>query len=360
MTPGKGNHGNPHTIPGTSKIAKVLFILKKRTMPFYNSMTGEYSTSSGLLNSASFVVAMLNEQPHIEAILEQVVDNNDIDRLVTQHQPTHVCIEALWVVPSKFSVLTQLHPTVQWIVRYHSEIPFLALEGVALEWTLEYLQHPNVTIAPNSGVLFTDLQRLALLVGGVDQIKYLPNYYPIDTLRLPHPKTDHTLDIGCFGAIRPLKNQLIQALAAVEFARLHNVPLRFHVNGSRVESGSTVLKNIRALFAGLPADYELVEHDWLDHTEFVDLVRSMDLGMQVSFTETFNIVTADFVANGVPVVASEAIRWLDPDSWADPDSVPSILEAMRRAFRGQTARRNRENLVLYNANTILTWRNYLL
>lgn len=38
----------------------------------------------------------------------------------------------------------------------------------------------------------------------------------------------------------------------------------------------------------------------------------MDMGTQVSLTETFNIVTADFMSCGVPVVVSEEVEWMSP------------------------------------------------
>ena len=36
---------------------------------------------------------------------EVVVDNNGIDKEITEYKPTHVFIEGLWVVPEKFDVL---------------------------------------------------------------------------------------------------------------------------------------------------------------------------------------------------------------------------------------------------------------
>ena len=123
---------------------KVLFILKKRQ----TSHTGYASVSSGLLNSAKFVSDMLNKNG-IESHLVEVNDNNCIDREVTKFKPTHVIIEALWVVPQKFEVLTKLHPNVQWIIRLHSDISFLANEGIAIEWIYEYLKYPNVKVSAN-------------------------------------------------------------------------------------------------------------------------------------------------------------------------------------------------------------------
>ena len=103
-----------------------------------------------------------------------------------------------------------------------------------------------------------------------------------------HYKDKNVLNIGCFGAIRPLKNQLYQAVAAIEFANSINKKLHFHVNIARVENnGDPVLKNLRNLFINNPK-HKLVEHSWLTHEDFINLVRKMDIGLQVSFTETFS------------------------------------------------------------------------
>ena len=108
---------------------KVLFILKHR-----DTYWGDYSStttlSSGLSNSAQFVCDALNLSGEITAKLVQVEDNNQIDKEVTLFRPDVCIIEAYWVVPEKFGVLIPLHPQVKWVVRNHSEIPFLAQEGI--------------------------------------------------------------------------------------------------------------------------------------------------------------------------------------------------------------------------------------
>jgi hypothetical protein len=164
-------------------IPRVLFLLKQRDVKFYDIGSGQYSTSSGLLNSATFVVEMLTKN-HVDAKLVHVIDNNCIDREITKYKPTHVVIEALWVVPDKFHVLRKLHPDVKWIVRIHSEIPFLANEGMAMEWFYRYLAHDNVIIAPNSPRTTDDLRLLAQAAHPewsnekIDsRIIWLPNYY---------------------------------------------------------------------------------------------------------------------------------------------------------------------------------------
>jgi len=96
-----------------------------------------------------------------------------------------------------------------------------------------------------------------------------------------------------------------------------------------------VLKNLRAFFDGT-GDAELVEHAWLPHAEFVRLVCSMDICMQVSFTETYNIVAADSAYHGVPIVVSPDIRWANCLYRANPNRSDDMVGTLRRAwwFRG--------------------------
>jgi hypothetical protein len=137
-------------------MTKLLFILKRREdyNPVKHSPLG---LSTGLFNSASFVVNMLNSAG-IEAAMEVAIDNNCIDRMVKQHQPTHVIIEALWVVPTKFSVLTKLHPNVKWIIRLHSEMPFMAGEGMSMDWLGEYINFPTIDIGINAPRMLSEIQ----------------------------------------------------------------------------------------------------------------------------------------------------------------------------------------------------------
>ena len=123
----------------------VLFILKRKDNYNHERDGKHVGLSTGLFNSASFVSDMLNDNG-IDSAMEVAVDNNCIDRLVSKHKPTFVVIEALWVVPQKFEVLQKLHPDVTWILRLHSEMPFMAGEGMAMNWIGEYSKIRNMRI----------------------------------------------------------------------------------------------------------------------------------------------------------------------------------------------------------------------
>ena len=134
--------------------------------------------------------------------------------------------------------------------------------------------------------------------------------------------------------------------------------MAFHINGGRIEgNGDPVLKNLRAMFASCKTA-ELVEHVWHPHAEFRSLIAGMHMVAQVSFSETFNIVAADAVAEGVPIVTSREVPWVGGYAHADPTDVQSITDAMNRAWVEEPkvrAARQRRDLAAYNRNAELEW-----
>lgn len=295
----------------------ILFILKRRE-DYDIEKHNTNGLSTGLFNSATFMVDMLIEHG-VDARLEIAIDNNCIDRLVTKHKPTHVIIEALWVVPSKFTVLTKLHPSVKWVVRLHSEMPFLAGEGMALDWIGDYSLYDNILIGVNAPRMLDEIRTYLKIKQDWsyeqvnERVFYLPNYYPQSYKAKDYQINKEYIDIGCFGAVRPLKNHILQAIAAIKFADHIGKKLNFHINVGRMEmKGEPVMNNLRSLFQHLyDQGHRLVEHEWTPREGFLELCGKMDIGLQVSFSETFNIVGADIISQGVPLVGSIEIPWID-------------------------------------------------
>ena len=343
---------------------KILFLLKRREDYNHVLHSSHLGLSTGLFNSASFMNDMLNDAG-VESHLEVVIDNNCIDREVAKHKPTHVIIEALWVVPTKFYILQKLHPNVKWIIRLHSELPFLAQEGMAMDWLGDYLSYKNVVIGVNAPRMMQELTDYATIKFGKsikEKIVYLPNFYPQEYKTKTLDKTKEYIDIGCFGAVRPLKNHMLQAVAAVKFADSIDKKVRFHINAGRIEmKGEPVLHNLRGFFAQIfDRGHELISHTWTPREGFLELCSQMDIGMQVSFSETFNIVGADLVSQGIPLVTSSEIPWHTPWFSAEPTESKQIYNCLHRTYNLAKLNTilNQYNLTRYTNKTRKIWLNY--
>jgi len=329
--------------------AKIQFITCDR-------VKDSYGITSGLFNSATFVVRFLKSQGY-NAELTPVQDSNSIDRVVTQYNPDIVVLEALWVPPAKLQELVNIarHSKRRWVIRIHSKAPFLANEGLATRWIHQYtlVEGADIIIAPNTREL-TEQLASALPCGN---FVCLPNIYnppPFNATR--GHQVRHHIDIGSFGAIRPMKNTFQQALAAIEFAESKGLTLRFHVNATRVEQkGDNVLKNLVALFES--SKHRLIQHGWYQHREFLHCAAGMDLAMQVSFSESFNIVTADCVTAGVPCVVSDDIEWMPGFLKTSPTSHKGMVKKLGWAWRWRGLAKFLQTLALsiYNIKAKLAW-----
>ena len=186
----------------------------------------------------------------------------------------------------------------------------------------------------------------------------LPNYYPMEDVYplRPYPD-DGVFNVACFGATRPMKNVLSQAAAAIAYADLNFLHLRFHVTAGRIELyGQSVWKNLVAMFNSLYPRHELVIHHWSGREEFLALCRQMDISLQVSFTESFNLVTADALTSGTPVLTSSEVPFLYP-VFADPTSVEDIVNQMDfvMANRVELQKAHLQFLETYNNESRTLW-----
>lgn len=346
---------------------RVLFILKRKEdfNPIKDSKIG---LTTGLYNSASFMNDMLISGG-VESKIVVVVDNNDIDREVSIFKPTHVIIEALWVVPTKFSVLCKIHPNVKWIIRLHSEMPFLANEGMAMDWLGDYASFPNLLIGVNSPRTVEEVKFYLGYKMGWDEttrdkrVIYLPNFYPQEYKTKSYAVIEKpTIDISCFGAVRPLKNHLMQALAAVKFATAIGKTLNFHVNSSRIEmKGDSVVRNLIGFFSHLSqTGHQLIHHEWADRAGFLEVCSQMDIAMQVSISETFNIVGADHISQGVPLVGSQEIPWIDNWFAAKTSQTEEIYKALLLTHQNPELNvvKNQKELTIYTNRTREIWLDY--
>lgn len=284
----------------------------------------------------------------------QVDSENAISDYIENYRPNYCFIEAIWVSPEKINELTSLYPNVIFIIRIHSMTPFLAVEGNAFAWIYSYSNMAkiknNFSIACNSRNMCEDIFSSYGYYPA-----YMPNiYYPNVNVSpdqfYGRQDRDKNLHIGCFGALRILKNHTQQAIWAIEFANKNKKKLYFHINVPEYEQleGSPILNNLRSIFSG--GNHILVEHDWYSHEQFLELVKTMDFGMQISFTETFNIVAADFVHCNIPIVTSKDIPFINRFHKVDLNDKSDVMWAMWWAHKGRLARVHKLNNLLLESH----------
>jgi hypothetical protein len=248
-------------------------------------------------------------------------------------------------------------------------MPFMANEGIAMDWLGDYSDAKNILIACNAPRMLDEVRSYLKIRNNwtyervKEKIIYLPNYYPVEYKHKNFNYDKECIDISCFGAIRPLKNHLIQAHAALQFVTRINKTLRFHVNAGRIEmKGEPVLNNLRGLFQQLAGiGHQMINHLWTPKEEFLNLCSSMDIGMQISFSETFNIVGADHVSQGVPFIGSEEIPWLDPKYSANPVDTRDIADKLHTTYCNPDSNifDNQATLAAYSNAIPYVWKQYL-
>jgi hypothetical protein len=269
---------------------------------------------------------------------------------------SHVVVSAPWIPTADLEQLTADHSETKFAVNCHSNLGFLQADPGAMRLVREGLELQRTTwnfqVAANS-------ERLAHWVGDTygTPCAHLPNLYHLDQTAGPNRTlfSGGTLRIGAFGATRPLKNFMTAAGAAMEIAARMRVDLEFWMSSGRNEGAGPLVNAIQQMTTGM-RHVQVVENGWQTWPQFRQTVRHMHLLLQPSYTETFNVVTADGVAEGVPSVVSDAIEWA-PDGWkARVDDVHHIAVIGQRLIGDKrAAKRGLKALRSYNQRAMRAW-----
>ncbi len=188
----------------------------------------------------------------------------------------------------------------------------------------------------------------------------LPNLYHLEGVNTPRERyTSGTLRIGAFGATRALKNLMTAAGAALQIANARRADLEFWISSGRNEGAGAVVETVRQMMTGLP-HVKLVENGWQTWPQFRQTVRHMHLLLQPSYTESFNVVTADAIAEGVPSVVSDAIDWA-PARWKAPvDDAGAIAEVGLQLLKSRRAPAlGLRALKAHNRKALASWNDFL-
>jgi glycosyltransferase involved in cell wall biosynthesis len=185
----------------------------------------------------------------------------------------------------------------------------------------------------------------------------LPNLYPISDEVQMKPVWDgfSTIKIGVFGSPRLQKNFMSAIGAAILIQRELRVNVEIHMNVDVEDINNPVTVAIGQMLQGL--EYiKLVKHEWAHWNDFIKIINDMDVLLQPSYTESFNIVTADGISVGVPSVVSSAIYWA-PDSWkAETDDCNHIAKTGIRLLTRYSLRcKGITALKKYNRKSVNHW-----
>ena len=244
---------------------------------------------------------------------------------LSHHVPvTHVVISAPWIPTVQLAPIVRQFSSTEFIVVSHSNIGFLQADPTAIEVLRSGSEleqsAPNFHIGANSDKFAT-----WWMAAYGTRMLLLPNLYPFDRIRHKPQWHGGTLRIGCFCAIRPYKNVLTAAAAALEVGvRLRVTDLEFWISSGRTEGGGNTITNaIHQMYVNLPRA-KVVASGWASWPQFLNTVGSMDIMLQPSYTESFNMVTADGISRGVTSVVGDSINWA-PSNWiSQTDSAADI------------------------------------
>ena len=293
-----------------------------------------FASWTGISHIGLCVAALTNarvlNQFGIHATVFPVKHNIDLVNSIIEynkehkHPLTHVIISAPWLSRHDMESLIKGFPDINFVIESHSNVGFLQADPHGMRLLLDALElsrrHRNIRVGGNSIRFVRWMER----VYG-QKIVYLPNLYPLSIHREKAWDGRSCIKIGIFGAIRPLKNFMTAAAAAVAIHKKLDVPVEIHMSFGGEGDGGDVGRAIVAMCHEVKG-VKLVKHPWKPWENFIENVGQMDLLLQPSYTESFNMITADGISCGVPSVVSSAITWV-PSYWqADSDDAMDVAE----------------------------------
>ncbi len=297
----------------------------------YKNFAANRNISHIGLGVAAINTAKVLRRAGIQAEVWPILSAHDLRKRLEVTPRKHVVISAPWIPGPELQSLSNDFPDTHFTVTCHSNVGFLQADRNGVKLVREIMDielgTPNVHLAGNTR-RFCDWVKAAFGA----PCEYLPNLYYLDShpVRPQQPFNGCTLRIGVFGATRPLKNLMSAAAAALEISRTLRVPLELSLSAGRTEGGGeSVIAAVKEMLQGLP-NVSLILNGWQTWPKFRQTVAHMHLLLQPSYTESFNMVTADGVAEGVPSVVSGAIDWAPHDWKANVDDVLDISRVGRR------------------------------
>lgn len=342
-----------------------MILNKERVIITYKNFPAAHNVSHIGLGVSALNTAKVLRANNVNADVWSTLGTIDLAEKIKEatffgNRPSHVIISAPWIPTLDLQMLVFNHSDIRFVVTCHSNVGFLQADPQGVKLFRDALNLEKGSLNFNAA---GNSKRFCNWINDSygSACTFLPNLYHLERdFPVSRPLYNGgVLRIGVFGAIRPLKNIMTAGGAILEIANNLHCDTEMHINGSRVEGGGTVLRSLEEMFRGIPG-VRLVINGWLQWPEFRRLVRSMHLLIQASYTESFNMVTADGAAESIPSVVSDAIDWAPKDWKAEVDDAIRMAKTAKHllgdrdaGFDGFMA------LKKFNEDGVRVWKEYL-
>lgn len=349
----------PHHVAGDLASVRCIFVIHKNEPSLPGSEAGLGIT----INNTMWTLRRHGVDAQSWAVqnFEQLCHHLENEEWRSGRKITHLVVNTpnfLW--PHDFAELAQRWPDIEFIMLAHTGLAYLCIDDHGPEKIRKLLHLERAT--HNFRVAGNNPRFEWFGIYGVRPL-LLPNLYDTNGFVDPitHRRNHDPLRIGSFGENRPWKNQSVAAMAALSIARRMNVSLELYVNGDRWSQTWPYSQARQELFDDLPWA-KLITVPWEIWSKFRQIVATMDLCIHPSFDETFCVVVADGIAEGVPSVVGNAVEWA-PRSWQtsepfDPENIASVGMSLLHS-RSAAVHAGRKALTDFTKIGVARWLAYL-
>lgn len=296
------------------------------------TLTTAHSTPGWWETKGWFVVEFLKQQG-ISAAAARLTSRSvsTVADIIRKLNPRIVVNRAMVVSCEGIKELSDMFPGTRFVTVCHSSIGDL---GRSKTWLSEVSKGLRATERDN--VYFASLDErnpFAQFASEPSRTMWFPNVVKCPESRPVLNREEPVVSL--ISASRDLKNLSTQLVGFAIAAKKKPMRLAVSILGDRPQWLEEFTQTL-----GVDATFR-PWGDWHDYTKFV--AENVDVGLQVSFTESFNFVGVEHLMIGKPVLGSSALRYL-PAGWqADPNDPEEIagrlvsLVESRRAAAGLAA-----------------------
>jgi glycosyltransferase involved in cell wall biosynthesis len=258
--------------------------------------------STGLSHNAAECAALLTAHG-IEAAPVRLDEIGVWDDWLIREQPEAVVLAATCLRYDDLNTLSKKFPRVLWVQRIHSNMAWLFSCVDECSNALRVIHLANCR--KNVVYSVVDPCEAARWQSAGARVMGIPNVWTAPITDKPRTYTTDTewLHLSAIFALRLLKHPAGHVLTAAILDRVR--PVKLHVQPHRTDCRA--YPDLLGRVANL-LNVRMPLEPYRPHEAFVEwLAGTIDVGLQLSLTESFNYVTFEHLALGIPCVTSRAV-----------------------------------------------------